>query len=108
VSDWSVKGGIAHADDVAMATKANRVALKGGIDLANDRFDDMTIALIDAKGCVKVLQPIRGTLQKPVMEKPNAIKALVGPVVSLLKKGTEMLGNDRCDVYYAGSVAAPK
>jgi hypothetical protein len=43
-----------------------------------------------------------------VLEKPSAIKALTGPVVSLLKKGTELLGNDRCDVYYAGSVAAPK
>lgn len=41
------------AQDVAMATKQNRVALKGGLDFVNERFDNVTIALIDARGCVK-------------------------------------------------------
>jgi hypothetical protein len=60
VSDWKVEGGVARAQDVAMATNENRIALQGGLDLVNDRFDDVTIALIDAKGCVKVRQRLRG------------------------------------------------
>lgn len=108
VSDWSVERGIARAEDVALSTAANRVALKGAIDLANDRFHDMTIALVDAKGCAKVQQRVSGTLQKPVVDKPNPIQALAGPAVALLKKGAEMVGADSCEAFYAGSVAAPK
>jgi len=109
VSDWRVERGVARAEDVAMATAENRVALQGGIDWANDRFDEVTIALVDAKGCVKVQQKIRGTLQKPVVEKPGLLGSLAGPAVRLLKKGSELLGGGGpCEVFYAGSVAAPK
>jgi len=68
----------------------------------------VTIALIDAKGCAKVRQKIRGTFQKPVVEKPSALRSLVGPALRLLKKGTDVLLGGECEVFYAGSVAAPK
>jgi AsmA protein len=108
VSDWTIERGVARAEDVAMATKENRVAMRGGIDWVNDRFDDVTIALIDAKGCVKVQQKIRGTLEQPVVEKPSMLKSLTGPALRLLKKGSELLLGNQCEVFYAGSVAAPK
>jgi hypothetical protein len=107
VSDWTVERGIARTHDVAMATPAHRVALKGGIDLVNDRFQDMTIALIDPKGCPKVQQRVSGSLHKPQVDKPNPIEALAGPAVRLLKKGAEMVGADSCEVFYAGAVPAP-
>jgi AsmA protein len=108
VSDWTVDRGVARARDVAMATPANRVAIRGGIDFVNDRFQDMTVAVIDAKGCPKVQQQVRGTLRKPVVEKPNAIEALAAPAVQLLKKGAELVsGESSCEPFYAGSVAAP-
>ena len=37
------------ARDVAMATPANRVAIRGGIDFVNDRFQDMTVAVIGSR-----------------------------------------------------------
>jgi len=46
------------AQDVAMATKQNRVALKGGLDFVNERFDNVTIALIDTRGCIKAKQTL--------------------------------------------------
>lgn len=107
VSDWTVERGVARAHDVAMATAGHRVALKGGIDLVNDRFQDMTIALIDPKGCAKVQQQVRGTLQKPQVEKPNPVEAIAGPAVRLLKKGAELIAGDSCEVFYAGAVPAP-
>jgi hypothetical protein len=107
VSDWSVERGVARAHDVALATPAHRVALKGGIDLVNDRFQEMTIALVDAKGCPKVQQQVRGTLQKPQLDRPNAIETIAGPAVRLLKKGAELMGADSCEVFYAGAVPAP-
>jgi AsmA protein len=65
VSEWKVERGVAHAQDVAMATKANRIALQGGLDFVGDRFDEVTLAVIDAQGCAKVKQKIHGTFQNP-------------------------------------------
>ncbi|MEJ2691421.1 MAG: AsmA family protein [Deltaproteobacteria bacterium] len=87
VSDWKVENGVARAQDVALATKEHRVALKGGLDFVNQRFDDVTVALIDDQGCAKVRQRILGSFQKPVVEKPSLLSTLTGPAMKLLKKG---------------------
>jgi len=108
VSDWKVERGVAQAQDVAMATNENRIALQGGLDFVNEQFNDVTMALIDAKGCAKVRQKIRGTFQKPLVEKPNILKSLTGPVLKLLKKGRDLFPGEECEVFYAGSVAPPK
>jgi AsmA protein len=108
VSDWKVDHGVALAQDVAMATNENRVALQGGLDFVNDRYSGVTMALIDAKGCAKVRQKISGTFQKPVFENPNTLKSLTGPVLRLLKKVKNLFPGGECEVFYAGSVAPPK
>ena len=107
VSDWKVERGVAQAQDVAMATKQNRVALKGGLDFVNERFDDVTVALVDAKGCIRVQQTIHGAFKNPVVEKPGAIKSLSGPVVKLLKQVEGFFPGGACEVFYAGSVVSP-
>jgi AsmA protein len=108
VSDWKVEHGVAQARDVAMATNKNRLALQGGIDFVNQRFNHVTVALIDSKGCAKARQKIRGSFQKPVVESPNILKSLTGPALTLLKKGRELLPDGDCKVFYAGSVTPPK
>ena len=108
VSDWHVERGVAQALDVAMATNKNRLALRGGLDFVNQRFNDVTVAVIDAKGCAKARQKIRGSFQKPVVESPNILKSLTGPALTLLKKGRELLPDGDCKVFYAGSVTPPK
>ena len=107
VSDWKVERGVAQAQDVAMATKQNRVALKGRLDFVNERFDNVTVALIDARGCVKAQQTLHGAFKQPVVEKPGAIKSLSGPVVKLLKQVQQLFPGGACEVFYAGSVASP-
>lgn len=47
VSDWQVKHGVAQAQDVALATSQHRVAIQGGLDLVNEKFNDLTMALVD-------------------------------------------------------------
>lgn len=106
VSDWTVDRGVAQARDVAMATPQNRLALQGRLDFVHERFDEVSLALLDAKGCARVRQRIRGTFAEPVVEKPNLLESLAGPAIRLFKKGGELLGAD-CEVFYAGSVAAP-
>lgn len=108
VSGWKVEHGVAQAQDVAMATNENRIALQGRLDFVNERFEDVTMALIDTKGCPKVRQKIRGTFAKPVVEKPSILGALTGPALGLLKKGTDLFPGGKCEVFYAGSVAPPK
>lgn len=108
VSGWKVNRGMAQAQDVAMATNQNRIALQGELDFVNDRFNDVTIAVIDARGCATVRQKIRGTFQKPVVERPSILKSLTGPAFRLFKKGRDLLPSRACEVIYAGSVAPPK
>ncbi|MCR4302393.1 MAG: AsmA family protein [Sulfuricaulis sp.] len=108
VSDWKVEHGMAQAQDVAMATNQNRIALVGKLDFVNERFDDMTMALVDTKGCAMVRQKIHGPFQKPVVEKPNILKSIAGPALKLLKKGRDLFPGGECEVFYAGSVTPPK
>jgi len=108
VSDWKVERGIARSQDVAMATNKNRVALQGGLDFVNERFDDVTVALIDDKGCIRAQQTIRGAFKKPVVEKPSTLKTLSGPVTRLLKQVGSLFPGGECEVFYAGSVAPPQ
>jgi uncharacterized protein involved in outer membrane biogenesis len=107
VSDWKVERGVAQAKDVAMATNEHRLALKGGLDFVNERFDDVTVALIDAKGCPRVQQTIRGPFQKPVVEKPSVLTSLTGPALKLLNQARDLF-RGQCEVFYAGAVAPPK
>ena len=103
VSQWKVENGVAHALDVAMATKENRLAMKGGLDFANREFADVTVAILDRKGCATVEQRVRGSFSQPEIEKPNVLSSVTGPLTSLVRKGAKMLGA-KCQVFYEGSV----
>jgi AsmA protein len=107
VSNWKVEEGVAQAADVAMATNENRIALQGGLDLANEQFEHMVVALIDEEGCTKVRQKIHGSFYEPMVDQPNVFKTLAGPAVSLFKQGQALFLDGECEVFYTGSVAAP-
>jgi AsmA protein len=107
VSDWKVARGIARANDAAMATNENRIALTGSLDFANERFNDVTVAVVDGKGCAKVRQKIRGPFRKPEVEKVNVLQSAAGPALKLFKQAKKLFGG-KCEVFYAGSVAPPK
>ncbi|HLN90749.1 MAG TPA: AsmA family protein, partial [Patescibacteria group bacterium] len=107
VSGWKVERGIAQAKDVAMATNENRIALVGSLDFVNERFNDVTVAVVDGEGCAKVRQKIRGPFRKPEVEKASVLKTAAGPILSVFKQAGKLLGGP-CEVFYAGSVAPPK
>ena len=89
-----------------MATKENRIALQGGLDFVNGRFKDVTVALLDAQGCPRVQQKIRGSFNKPEVEKLSVLTSLAEPARKLLRQGESLFGG-HCEVFYAGSVAPP-
>jgi uncharacterized protein involved in outer membrane biogenesis len=107
VSDWKVERGIARAKDVAMATNENRIALTGSLDFVNERFDDVTVAVVDGEGCAKVRQKIRGPFRKPEVEEARFLQTVAGPVLKLFKQAKKLFGG-QCEVFYAGSVAPPE
>lgn len=107
ISQWKVERGIAEAQDVALATPQNRIAMKGGLDLVSDSYANVTVALVDSQGCVRVEQKIHGSFRTPQVEKPNVIANVTGPARKLLNKGRSLLGA-KCAVFYAGAVQAPK
>jgi len=89
VSDWKVERGIARAKDVAMATNENRIALVGSLDFANERFNDVTVAVVDGKGCAKVRQKIRGPFRKPEVDKVSVLQSAAGPLLNLFKQANQ-------------------
>ncbi len=107
VSNWKVEHGVAQAQDVVMRTKKNRLAMQGGLDFVNRRFDDVTVALLDAKGCARIEQKIGGSFGKPEVTKPNVLISLAGPVRKLVVQAKDLLGA-QCKVFYAGSVGPPQ
>ncbi|MHB8455585.1 MAG: AsmA family protein [Acidiferrobacterales bacterium] len=108
VSDWKVNHGVAQAQDVAMTTNKNRIALKGDIDFVSEKFNDVTVALVNDKGCAKILQTIHGTLKKPVIDRPNILDSITGPAFNFIKKARDLFPGGRCKVFYTGSIAPPK
>ena len=104
VSNWKVEQGVAQAQDVAMTTRRSRLALQGGLDFVNHRFVDVTVALLDDKGCARIEQKVAGSFRKPEVAKPNVLISLAGPVRKLVAQAKDMLGA-QCKVFYSGSVA---
>jgi AsmA protein len=108
VSDWIVKNGVFEAKDVALATKGHRVALAGKIDLPGKQIDNVTIALVDDKGCVRAGQTIRGTFRHPRIEEATAVRKKTLPGETEKGKSKEPVPGEECEVFYRGSVPPPE
>jgi uncharacterized protein involved in outer membrane biogenesis len=94
VSSWSVKNGVYEAKDVALATTSHRLALTGRIDMTAGRFEGITVALVDDKGCAISGQTIQGPFQ--------------GFVETALVTPKETVPGKACEVFYEGSVPPPE
>jgi AsmA protein len=107
VSDWKIKNGIAEAEDVALSTKQSRVAMKGRLDLVNEQFDNVTVAVVDEKGCVRFSQKMHGPFRHPRVEKEGPLRSISGPILNLYLKTKKLLQGGKCEVFYNGSVQQP-
>ncbi|HSQ60794.1 MAG TPA: AsmA-like C-terminal region-containing protein [Acidobacteriota bacterium] len=107
VSAWEARGGALHARDVALATRKHRLALTGSLDVAAQRFDSVTVALVDSDGCAKVRQELRGTFRDPELKKPTVLASLLGPVRNVYHRAKDLLPGGPCTVFYAGSIPPP-
>ena len=103
VSNWSVKNGMASADDVALITTKNRIAAKGIINLVENEYNDLTIAVLNRNGCAVISQTINGPLIHPDYGKLDAI----GPIRGTLESLFNLLTGKDCKPFYSGSLPHP-
>jgi hypothetical protein len=100
VSAWKVSNGVAAASDVAFSTKRNRMAIAGRLDFTNKRFHELTLAVVDPKGCVVNKETIDGPFNNPEVKETGVVqRTVIRPLKSFLK--TE------CEAFYDGSVPHP-
>lgn len=104
---WTIKKGVAAAEDVALTTGKNRVALRGRLDIVKERFDDVKVAVVDEKGCAMFIQHIRGPFRRPVIEKETRLKMIAGPIINLYKRTENFFGFGKCPTFYAGALKHP-
>ena len=105
-SHWTIRNGVAEARDCALATPHYRLAMKGRLDLVGNRYDNVTVALLDDKGCATFRQSISGTFHNPRIDGPGVAGSFVGPIATLFRK-TKRLVLGTCEVFYQGSVQPP-
>jgi uncharacterized protein involved in outer membrane biogenesis len=108
ISHWTIKNGKAEAADCALATHHNRVALKGKLDFVRERYDKVTVAMLDDKGCAIFAQTISGSFGSPQVGTVSAIKSLVNPILDLYMEGKRFVQGGKCEVFYNGLVRQPR
>jgi hypothetical protein len=108
VSVWKVENGIAEARDVALASKKQRIAMKGGLNFINERFVDVTVAALDKRGCIVYSEKVHGPFRKPQIEKESIFKSIAGSVLNPLEDAWKFIQGEECTVFYSGSVAQPE
>ncbi|HTP05132.1 MAG TPA: AsmA family protein [Nitrospirota bacterium] len=104
ISHWKIKTGVADATDCALSTPHNRVALKGKLDLVNERYENVVVALLDDKGCAKFKQNISGSFGSPKIGAVSAVESLAGPISNLYSKAKRFVEGGNCEVFYNGAV----
>ena len=107
VSDWTVRDGVADARDVAFSTGKNRIALKGKLDFVNKRFVDVTVAVLDEKGCARIRQKISGPFGNPRMDKTSVLQSFAEPILGIFEKARKLIGRSSCEPFYTGTVQQP-
>ena len=107
VSDWRLENGIATAEDVALTTTRNRIALRGHLDLVNGRYEGVEFAVLNKQACAILSQRITGPLQSPVIEAPKKLAVLTAPVREALDVPLKLLGSNKCTPFYTGSLPHP-
>ncbi len=107
-SEWEIIEGIAWSIDVALSTQKNRLAMIGGLNFVNSRFEDMKVAVVDIEGCAIVEQSIEGDFDDPEIADPEFLAELVGPLTDVVERIIELFNDVECDPFYTGRVQHPQ
>ena len=82
--------------------------MTGGLNFINERFVDVTVAVLDKRGCAVYSEKVQGPFRKPQIEKESVLKSIAGSVLNPLKHAWKLIQGEKCTVFYSGSVAQPE
>lgn len=100
-------------NDVAFRTEKSRFASKGALNIVEEKFLDMKVALLDSKGCATFEQTILGTFKKPKLKiDESTVNIVTDAALSLIgksKKNTHSVNQQEgiCTPFYEGDVKHP-
>ncbi|MBU4036285.1 MAG: AsmA family protein, partial [Proteobacteria bacterium] len=77
------------------------------LNFINERFDDVTVAVLDKQGCAVYSEKVHGPFRKPQIEKENIFKSISGPLLNPLEDAWKFIQGEECTVFYSGSVRHP-
>jgi len=107
---------LATLSDVAISTLANRVAVKGKINIVDESMQGVKVAILDKKGCATFSQGIEGTISNPKGKGATTSKVSVEQVEEVVNMVSSLFGkktkkaepkkqtNEKCEVFYNGVV----
>jgi AsmA protein len=101
VSKWKVGGGAVSAEDVAFVTQRHRIAIGGAIDFIEEKFMNLTLASVDADGCIINSEAVNGTFSEPKVEELGLFRRTI--VLPLKRKYIP-----KCSLFYEGSLEHPE
>lgn len=108
-TDFVIRKGVMDTRDVALSTAKNRIVLKGKIDLPQEKFDEVTFALVDQDGCATMTQEVNGSFKKPDIQGISIIAVVLGPIVRGVSSiGESIFGKPKCSPFYTGEVRHPE
>jgi AsmA protein len=82
--------------------------MKGKLDLINERFVDVTIAVLDKRGCAIYIEKLHGTFLQPQIDKEKIFESIARSVLNPLEDAWKFIQNEKCTAFYSGSVAQPE
>ena len=100
IADWRVAQGVVTARDVAFSTRRNRFAVKGSLDIPNERFSNVIVAIVDAEGCIVNSETVEGPFANPEVKEAGVLeRTVIRPLKRMFKSD--------CEFFYDGAVPHP-
>lgn len=98
--------GVLSLGEAALATDDHRVAFSGGVDIANQKFNEFTFAILNSQGCADVKQTLNGDINEPSSAVANTLlDTVLSPITGLVKNVVEQVKD--CEPFYSGPVQHP-
>ena len=88
-----------HCSDCAIATEENLIAIKGGINLEKETFNEFYVGMLFPNNCAYFIQQVDGNLSEPQVKLAaagfkvvgGAAKSLIGNVGSVIDIGADVV-----------------
>jgi hypothetical protein len=103
VSNWRIEKGSATIMDAALATDKNRVAVTGQLNVVKGEFVNITVAVLNRRGCSLISQELNGPFSDPTLSNMKA----VGPIRGTLQSLVNIISGSECEPFYTGILPHP-